>query len=157
MTESESAATEPTLHPFEGNIVAGTVISVEKAGAGLTAALEIEPEELAIGDVVHVVLRTVVGPVSFEPIKGTTGVVQRKHKLLTEVATIVDGDLVETTLTAQEEKIEAERLRKVREKEAEKGVQRVPGTEPWGDGNGEEGDVSNVVDGDFPAGAETAE
>ena len=93
------------LGEFEGDPVLGTTIKITKAGDGLSKALSVKPQNLHKGDVVHVVLETVVGPIGFVPVKDTDGV-QRVHTLETGRATVIDGSLVAEMLDEQDRKLE---------------------------------------------------
>jgi hypothetical protein len=125
--------TDEKLDEFEDADVIGTTIAVTRAGDGLSAALAIEPRALHLGDTVYVVLECEVSSVGFVAVPKLPGKAMRQHKLATQTATLVDPTLVADVLDAQREKLEADKLRRLREKEAAAGVQRVPGTEPWDD------------------------
>lgn len=116
------------LGEFEGDRIVAMEVAVKGVGDGLSKALKIEPVKMRRGDKVYVVVETEVGEVGFAPVKGVNGVVKRTHDLHASVATIVDRDLVAEVLAAQQAKNEAEEERVKREKEAAKGIQRLPGT-----------------------------
>lgn len=154
--------TTTDLAEFEGDKVVGTTVAIRGAGDGLSKALKIEPVALHRGKRVCVILETLVGPIGFVPVPGVDGVVTRKHDLLTEVATIVDYDLVADLLTAQRAKLVAEEERVKLEKEAAKGVQRLPGTtadgsagdpdpdagagDEWDDGGAQASNVASIAE-----------
>lgn len=102
------------LNSFEGADVVQSTIRITRAGDGLSEALNVEPVEYHMGDVVHIVLRCRVGPVQFKPVKDTD-VAVRVHSFVTEMGTVVDASLVETVLDEQTRKIDAA-----------KGVDRLP-------------------------------
>lgn len=150
MTETVNATDE---WRFENDKVIGTAVAIRGAGDGLSKALKIDPVALHRGQEVCVVLRTVVGPVGFDPVKGVEGVVIRVHDLITQVATIVDGALVDDVLSAQEAKLAAEEARVKAEKEAAKGIQKFPGmgtdgsaADPDPDGPGEWDDGGKAME-----------
>lgn len=115
------AKTQPALTPFDGRQVFATTVIITNAGDGLSDALEVDPEEYHHGDVVHVVLRCTVNKVRFDPVKDTEGL-RRVHVFRAEEATVVDADLVEEHLSAQRDRIEADRVRR----EEEEGIHRLP-------------------------------
>lgn len=128
------------LPKFDKREVIKSEIAVRKAGDGLSEAVGIDPVAFHIGEKVYVVLETEVTAVDHRPVP-KTDVLARKHVLTTETATVVDGAMVEEVLAKQRERIEAARLEAQREKEAAAGVQRVPGTEPWADGDEDDDDL----------------
>lgn len=111
MTKDKDAI---SLGKFEGKDVLSTTVKIAKAGDGLSKALAIDPQPLHSGDVVYVVLKGVVGGITFEPIKDTNGFA-RKQTVNAETVTLVDADLVSAVLERQEARFE----------EAA-GVQRLP-------------------------------
>lgn len=129
------------LPPFDGRDVIASSISIRKAGDGLSEALDIDPTAFSIGERVFVVLECEVTAVDHHPIPKAESVLGRKHVLTTETATIIDGALVEAQLAQQRELIEEAKLARQRVKEQEAGVQRVPGTEPWSDGDEDADDL----------------
>lgn len=70
----------PDLQPFEGRDVLGTTIAVTQAGDGLSKAMSVDPVEIPLGAIVHVVLECEVSKIRHEEIKDTDGV-QRVHIL----------------------------------------------------------------------------
>lgn len=94
------------LHKFEGREVIGTKVAITNAGDGLSKALAIEPEELAHGTTVYVVLECVVDSVSFKRVTDTQSLT-RNQNLRAGTATLVDKALVADLLQAQREKIDA--------------------------------------------------
>lgn len=126
--------TNPTgaLPSFDGRDVIKSTVAIRKAGDGLSDALDIEPSPFSIGERVVVILETEVTAVDHREVP-KTDVLARKHVLTTTMATIADPSLVADVLEAQRAKNEEHRLALQREREEADGVQRVPGTEPWGD------------------------
>ena len=94
-----------TLTAYEGLDVMQASIKVTNAGDGLSEAINVDPVEYHVGDVVHVVLRTEVARVSYEPIRDTD-VLKRVHTLRARSGTIVEESLVRGVLAAQEIAIE---------------------------------------------------
>lgn len=111
------------LHSFEGREVIATRVAVTNAGDGLSEAMTIDPEELALGSTVYVVLECETTRIGYEPVKDT-GTLLRKHTLRAGTATLVDGALVSEVLDQQRVRIEQA-----------KGVERLDFE--GGDGNGE--------------------
>jgi hypothetical protein len=97
-------SSKSSLSKFDGQDVLVSRIKVAKAGDGLSKALEVEPTEFHHGDRVFVVLETVVGQVEFPELKDGVGLA-RVHRLDTELATIVDSQLVAKLLEEQRKKI----------------------------------------------------
>lgn len=102
------------LNSFEGADVLQAQIKITRAGDGLSEALQVEPIEHHVGDIVHVVLRCRVGGVTLEPVKpgkdsAELNILKRVHKFVTEAGTIVDADLVTGVLDEQKRKIDAAR------------------------------------------------
>lgn len=94
------------LSPFEGRDVLATRVAITRAGDGLSKAMEVDPDELVLGDVVTVVLECTVDRVRFEPIKDVDALV-RVHTLRAGTATIVGRELVADALDAQQRRLEA--------------------------------------------------
>jgi hypothetical protein len=94
-----------TLNAYEGFDVVQASIKVTNAGDGLSQAINVDPVEYHVGDVVHVVLETVVSRISYETIKDTE-VLKRVHTLRAGSGTIVDESYARGVLAAQEIAIE---------------------------------------------------
>lgn len=92
--------------PHDGHPVLSTTIKITKAGDGLSKAVKVDPVELHHGEIVMIALECEVGPIAYDPIKDTNGLM-RVHTLKTLSATIVDEDTVAKALQAQRERIEA--------------------------------------------------
>lgn len=103
------------LGSFDGRDVVSTSIAVTRAGDGLSAALEIEPTVLHVGDQVVIVLDCVVSKIGFVPVKDSDDLT-RVQTLRAGTAAIIDRKLVRKVLDEQAKKIEAAR-----------GIQRIPG------------------------------
>jgi len=112
------------LSPYEGLDVVQASIKVTNAGDGLSTAINVDPVEYHVGDVVHVVLETVVARVSYETVKDTD-VLKRVHTLRAGNGTIVAEDFARGVLAAQEIAIEKA-----------KGVQRLELDGETGNDNG---------------------
>lgn len=93
------------LAKFEGRDVHSSTVQVTKAGDGLSKAMKVDPIELHHEQTVHVVLECVVGKVRFDPITDTDGL-QRVHVLVAGRATLIDGEVVQAALDAQQERID---------------------------------------------------
>jgi hypothetical protein len=94
-----------SLSPFEGQEVISAGIEIPRAGGGLHDALRIDPRELHLGDVVHVVMRLTCRKVRFDPVKDTESLT-RTHVMDAEAATFVDADLVEQQLAIQRRQLD---------------------------------------------------
>lgn len=98
------------LKKFEAKQVAGARIKIVGAGDGLSDALDIEPIELPHGSEVYVLLRTEVRDVDFVPRKkGDYSILDRKHTLATQEATLVGVDdlpAVKSILAAQADRVQ---------------------------------------------------
>lgn len=93
------------LTPFDGREVASASIAVTNAGDGLSTAMQVEPREYAIGDIVDVLLRCEVSKVGHVEIKDTQ-LLNRVHTLKAGVGTIVDREFADAAITAQAQKNE---------------------------------------------------
>lgn len=100
------------LGTFEGAQVLNTTIAITNAGDGLSAAMQVDPVLLHLGDTVYVVLECEVGKIRFDPIKNTEAV-GRIQVLRAGTATIIEADAVREAITTQ-----AERIRMAAEKKA---------------------------------------
>lgn len=98
--------TQPTLPSFEEQSVAKCSVRITKAGDGLSAALEVAPEALFLGDEQYYVLSGVVRQVNH---KEKDGVITRVHTIEATGITGVDGELATKLLRGAAE--ETERLR----------------------------------------------
>lgn len=115
------------LAAFDGREVTAVGIKVTNAGDGLSDAMRVDPTEFRLGERVIVVLDTIVGRVEHTALDDVAdGPVRRDHVLRAEGATIVDLTIVQEHL-----RVQADRIRRARE--AAQGIQRIPGTDEWGD------------------------
>lgn len=105
MAQRRAKTNSRGLHSFEGRDVIATKVAITRAGDGLSEAMSIDPEELALGSTVYVVLECETTRVGYEPVKDT-GTLIRKHTLKAGTATLVEADLVSDLLEAQRAKIE---------------------------------------------------
>lgn len=100
---------------FEALEVIATAIEIPNAGGGLQEALGVDPVTFHHGDEFHIVMRCRVGKVRFDPIpaRDDDGKViedeiaglKRVHISKAKSATIVEAELVEDHLAAQEKRI----------------------------------------------------
>ena len=102
------------LTPFEGRDVLATRVAITRAGDGLSKAMEIQPEELELGDTVFVLLECSVDKLRFEPLADTDALL-RVHVLRAGTATMVDAKVATKPLDEQRRRIEKA-----------KGVERLP-------------------------------
>jgi hypothetical protein len=106
MTDLATAlADNSALQPYRGRDVLRTTIAVRNAGDGLSEALGIDPQELAIGSKVVLVLECEVKGHDYEPIPNTQALVL-KQVLRAGTATLIDADVVREALHAQRERID---------------------------------------------------
>jgi hypothetical protein len=103
-----------TLKPFDDRDVTEATIRIVRAGDGLSDALEVDPVEFALDDIVHVVLRCQVTRIAYEEIKDSDEL-RRVHTLRATSGTIVDEQFAKAVLAEQQTLIERAR-----------GVQRLP-------------------------------
>lgn len=125
MTDLATALAATPLTDFEGLHVIASGIEIPGAAGGLQPAMKIDPQEFHQGEVVHVVMRCVVGKIRHEPLDkdAPRGAQRRVHVFQVTDATIVDEDTVA-------EAIEAQRVKIAKAKEAElalKGEGPLPG------------------------------
>lgn len=110
---------------FEGSEVIGARMVIAKAGEGLSNALDMKPVELHTGEEVYVLVKTEVTDVTFKPSKEAPETRVRVHRLLTSEAMIVDAEVGEQLMAAQEAELanwrEAQRI----EEEKAAGVHRM--------------------------------
>lgn len=125
-SRKKPAATEVKLAKYEGREVIATAMRVVKAGDGLSAALDLDPAELRIGERGYVILEWEVTKIDHKQVTPASKALVRTHTLTAQRAMIVDGEAVARTLDEHEEGIkdrleaaeEAERLRLAEEAEA---------------------------------------
>lgn len=139
MTDLATALANTDLGEFEGSEILRVGIEIPGAAGGLRDALDIEPVVMHKDQEILVLIRGTVGKVRFDPVKDTQGVA-RVHVLNVSDATIVDGDVFESALDDQREKIE-------RAREAAQGVQRLPMDEELTVQHGEGAHAQGLVDG----------
>lgn len=113
------------LGSFEGRQILGVGIEIPSAAGGFREALVVDPVLLHTGETVFVVIETRVGKVRFDPIADVEGY-RRVHVLETVASTIVDREIVEKQLEAQQARIDEV-----------KGLQRLN----FDDGEGDEDDA----------------
>jgi hypothetical protein len=106
MTDLATAlADNSTLSPYQGKEVLRTSIAIKGAGDGLSEAMGIDPQELAIGSRGVLVLEFVVEAHKHKPIKDTNAL-SLEQILKAGTATLIDSDVVQAALAAQREKID---------------------------------------------------
>lgn len=98
-------AKKSQLSMFEGHDVIATKVAITRAGDGLSQALQIEPQELALGADVFIVMQGRVTSITMEN-DPDTDLVTRKHKIAAGTVTIVDEKLVKEVLDQQRIAIE---------------------------------------------------
>ena len=106
MTDLANALADTSkLSPYQGKDVLRTSIAIKGAGDGLSEAMGIDPEELAIGSKGVLVLEFVVEAHKHKPIKDTNAL-SLEQILKAGTATLIDSDVVQAALAAQREKID---------------------------------------------------
>jgi hypothetical protein len=103
------------LTEFEDHFVVASGIRIQRAGDGLSEAMDVAPVELHHGDTVHVVLRCRVARVAYEPVKNSDDELIRVHTLKAVSGTIVDEQVVHDVLEEHRQAVEKAR-----------GVERLP-------------------------------
>lgn len=95
-----------TLRSFEGRQVIGARMIITNAGADLSDALEVDPEEFPLGAELTIVLKCRVDKVRYEKVPKTDSLV-RVHSARTELATVLDdATIVAGALDEQQIKLE---------------------------------------------------
>lgn len=117
------------LPEFEKKEVASASVRITNAGDGLSAALQVEPEALSMGDEVYYVLKGVVSHIDHFPLGPASKVLERKHTVRTIEITRIPEEMAEPTLAEARERIEEAQMEAAREEERARGVERIPGTE----------------------------
>lgn len=135
------------LTPYRGQPVTAAGIAIPNAAGGLQAALAVDPVELEIGSIVHVVLQCEVRPPQYDPIdkdnnRGPLRLVNRLHAL---EGTFVDAAIVKAHLDEQRERIQrADALAEQRDREQ---AGEIPLFDPDSDEpNGKTMPVGEVLD-----------
>lgn len=106
MTDLASALADTSrLSPYQGKDVLRTSISIKGAGDGLSEAMGIDPQELAIGSKGVLVLEFVVEGHKHKPIKDTNAL-SLEQILKAGTATLMDEEVVRDALARQREKID---------------------------------------------------
>lgn len=106
MTDLANALADTSqLSPYQGKDVLRTSIAIKGAGDGLSEAMGIDPQELAIGSRGVLVLEFVVEAHKHKPIKDTNAL-SLEQILKAGTATLIDSDVVQAALAAQREKID---------------------------------------------------
>jgi hypothetical protein len=114
----------PQLKRFEDRDVLDATIAVTKAGDGLSKDLGVRPQEFRQHETVYVVLETRVSRVAYIDHPDDEDSSRRVHTLVTQNASIVDGQAV-AELLAETKKLLA---KKAEDDRAAKGVLVIPGT-----------------------------
>lgn len=128
----------PKLEPFEGKEVVKTSIAITNAGDGLSEAMKVKPTMMKLGQTVYVLMECEVAKIRHEELKDTD-TLNRVHVLKAGAATIVTKKFAEDHIKAQKAEIE-------RAKDAAAGVERIPGTAPYSDDEGGDGDAPGDED-----------
>lgn len=127
------------LGTFEGHPVLSHAIELPSLAGGLREAAEVVGSQpIHKGERRVIVIEVEGNKTRFDPVKNTDGF-QRVDIPKVETLTFAETALVADVLARHREAAEELRLQKMQEAEAEAGVQRVPGTEPWAEGD-EDGD-----------------
>ncbi len=117
------------MKKFEGKEVVATSVVIAGAGDGLSAALQIDPDEIHQGDVRYYLLKTHCEKVQFVPAGGSEKLLDRKHTMKTDEITTVPESMAEPTIAEARERIEEAQAEAAREEERKRGVERIPGVE----------------------------
>lgn len=140
---------------FEGRPVLSAAIELPSLAGGLREAAEVSGgRAIHHGEEGYLLVKFRGNKTRFDPVKNTEGF-QRVDIPLVEGVAFVEGKTYERAIERQAAELEKLRLRQQKEAEAAKGVQRVPGTEPW---PGDEDDADGLPgepgsgEGDEPGG-----
>lgn len=98
--------THPNLSEYRGHDVIGATVSIRNTGDGLSKAMDVDPVELELGNIVHIVLECEVEKHRYEPIKDVDEALKLVNMLKAGRATIVDGDIVAKYLDDQQKRID---------------------------------------------------
>lgn len=98
--------THPNLSDYRGHDVIGSTVSIRNTGDGLSKAMDVDPVELELGNIVHIVLECEVEKHRYEPIKDVEDALKLVNMLKAGRATIVDGDIVARYLDEQQRRID---------------------------------------------------
>lgn len=116
---------------FEGRPILSHALELPSLAGGLREAAEVSGSRIIRKDDEAYLLIHVKGnKTRFDPVKNTDGF-QRVDIPSVESLTFVEGAAFEKAIADHKAAVEAKRLADQQAAEAEKGVQRVPGTEPW--------------------------
>lgn len=93
-----------TLTPYKGHDVLTATVSIRNTGDGLSEAMKVDPVELDLGSVVHVVLECTVEKHRYDPVDkdNSSGPLQLVNMLKAGRATLIDSAVVRDALDAQE-------------------------------------------------------
>lgn len=132
--------TEGPFGTFEGHPVLSSAVELPSLSGGLREAAEVQGGKIIQKDEEGYLLVKYRGAKTrFDPVKNTDGF-QRVDIPAVEALAFVSGAAFEKAIARHDEALEKKRLREQKEKEAAAGTQRVPGTEPWGPDDGDDGD-----------------
>lgn len=127
MTDLATAmADNSALPPYEGQQVVRTTISIRNAGDGLSEGLGIDPQLLAIGSKVYVVLECDVDAHDHKRLKDAPELLVLDQVLKAGTGTLIDADVVKEAIAQQAQKIADAKDAVKRNAEAKDGVQRIP-------------------------------
>lgn len=116
---------------FEGRPILSHALELPSLAGGLREAAEVNGSRIIRrGEEAYLLIHVTGNKTRFDPVKNTDGF-QRVDIPSVESLTFVEGPAFEKAIADHREAVEAARLEKLRREEAEKGVQRMPGTEPW--------------------------
>ena len=92
------------IKQYQGDDVVSQQIKVTNTGDGLSAAMQVEPDNFHIGERRYVVMEVEVSEITYKRVKDTSMLVE-VAKLKAEGATFIDGDIVAKHLEEQHHKI----------------------------------------------------
>lgn len=101
-----TGSSKAPLGSQEGVPVVQAAVSITRAGDGLSDALKLAPEALHYGDRVFFILEGEVTSVTFVPVSPSANALERKHKIVTQNITRVEGTQVQEFLDAEEARLE---------------------------------------------------
>jgi hypothetical protein len=95
---------------FEKMPVHGSTVKITKAGDGLSAALDVQPVAMHIGDTAYYVLRTVVRQVTHKETNDAR--ILRQHTVEVVAISEIDAELADKTLRIAAEELQRARAEK---------------------------------------------
>lgn len=137
---------------WEGQTITGVAFELPGLAGGLRDAVKVNGgEPIARGQKRFLLLEVVGSKTRFDPSKDDEHECVRVDILGLAGASFVGGQTFERAMAKHHKEVDRLRLAEQRAKEEAKGVQRVPGTEPWEDEDDDAGSDGDPADADADA------